>query len=316
MSTIKIQCPNQRCNRKLTLNQEPANKNHVIQCPKCRESRPFSKYITLTKQEPKVKKEPEVKEEPKVKQEPKVKPEPEVILGPQKGFCPHCYRPLTLPDKAILNNRKLLCKCGKKFSYDEVITKTTEAYCPHCNAKKVIPEISDHKQLSISCKECGNKTPYNQLLQPARCKECGKELLAPIGTKEIALCEECNRGTIPHQYIVDRIGSIIVTERGKEKRYQLNAGTNIIGRRASTSKADIQIDEPSQHMSREHLVINVVKKNNTWKHKASLVKRNDGNECRPVQIGPLTLKRSTDEATLNHDNVIKMPGATIRFVIE
>lgn len=41
--------------------------------------------------------------------------------------------------------------------------------------------------------------------------------------------------------------------------FQLKMGENVIGRRASSSVATIQVDDPSNRMSRSHFVINVVR---------------------------------------------------------
>lgn len=39
--------------------------------------------------------------------------------------------------------------------------------------------------------------------------------------------------------------------------YPLQPGINVVGRKAESSKAAVQLDDPTRRMSREHLIINI-----------------------------------------------------------
>lgn len=94
--------------------------------------------------------------------------------------------------------------------------------------------------------------------------------------------------------------------------YQLNVGRNVIGRKATKSNADFQIDTSEKRsMSREHIVIEVKKvPMKGFVHYISLFKE----KVNKTYIGTEPLLYG-DCIVLNHGDLIKLPDASLKFEI-
>ena len=106
------------------------------------------------------------------------------------------------------------------------------------------------------------------------------------------------------------LGKVVVVNSGIS--YQLKPGRNVIGRKATHSQADFQVDTgEARSMSREHVVIEVRKDPvKGFVHYLSLFKEkvnktSVGNE--PLLYG--------DCIVLNHGDIIKLPDSDLRFEI-
>lgn len=106
------------------------------------------------------------------------------------------------------------------------------------------------------------------------------------------------------------LGELVVA--GSTQRYQLRQGRNVVGRKASNSSADFQIETGDKRsMSREHLVIEAkVVPGKGFVHYVSLFKEKvNKTVINSDQLYP------GDRLVLNHGDVIKLPDANVRFVI-
>lgn len=104
------------------------------------------------------------------------------------------------------------------------------------------------------------------------------------------------------------IGKLIVPSLGVS--YQLNAGANVIGRKASASKAHFQIDTgTNKRMSREHLIIEVKRiPSKGFTHHVSLFKERVNKTF--VNASQLLWG---DKIILQHGDRIKLPDMDLRF---
>lgn len=94
----------------------------------------------------------------------------------------------------------------------------------------------------------------------------------------------------------------------KGQQYLLSFGDNIIGRRASTSKATIQIATEDRYMSRQHLVISVVK---ISAEKIRVIVSNYHNKNASYIDGQLL--NEGDQLILSNGSVIKMGNTTVTY---
>ena len=155
--------------------------------------------------------------------------------------------------------------------------------CPKCSSIINIPVCPDLENKRIKCGVCKSVSPYTEyttdetrLLNPA----------APIGILKI-------------------VGS-------SDMVYKLKPGENIIGRKANSSKADIQIPTGDKRtMSREHLVIDVKGDvNKGYAHHVRLYK--DG-VCR-TQVSEEQINYG-DCIVLQSGDIIDMGDAALLFEV-
>ena len=104
--------------------------------------------------------------------------------------------------------------------------------------------------------------------------------------------------------------SLTVTATGK--KYSLQPGRNVIGRKSSASEANIQIETgESRRMSRMHLVIEIVKvPGKGYVHQASLFKE----KCNATYINSAQLEPG-DCIVLHHCDVLRLPDVDLKFEI-
>lgn len=103
-----------------------------------------------------------------------------------------------------------------------------------------------------------------------------------------------------------------LTDIATGKRFSLQPGRNVIGRKSSASEADIQIETgESRRMSRMHLVIEVVKvPGKGYVHQASLFKE----KCNATYVNNTQLE-SGDCIVLHHCDVLRLPDVNLKFEI-
>lgn len=99
---------------------------------------------------------------------------------------------------------------------------------------------------------------------------------------------------------------------GSEVTFRLKPGRNVIGRKATKSTADFQIDTAdNRSMSREHIVVEVKKvPGSGFVHYVYLFKEKVNDTfigAEPLLFG--------DCLILNHGDIIKLPDATLTFEI-
>lgn len=107
------------------------------------------------------------------------------------------------------------------------------------------------------------------------------------------------------------IGQLIL--QPMNQRFRLNMGQNIIGRQSSSSSATIQINTMGGlKMSRQHLIINVkTDPLGNIQHECMLCKP----QCNDTYLNGAKLQYG-DRVLLQHGTQLRLPDATLIFVIE
>lgn len=160
--------------------------------------------------------------------------------------------------------------------------------CPNCSTILSVLRVPNMERKFITCPACHQKTAF------LKCKVIGG-----------AAPQEATAG--PES---SAIGSLIDT-RYPGQPIHLVEGQNIVGRKATTSKAHIQIVPPQGDMriSREHLLIDVSRvPGKGYLHHLSLCKK-DVNDTflNDSKIG------YPEKVLLKSMDLVRLPGVTLRF---
>lgn len=168
--------------------------------------------------------------------------------------------------------------------------------CPFDGAVLSIKNQPGVESKNVTCPVCNHKFPFSQFKRVYK-----KEGIETGGS-----------GDGETQYDTGKclLGKLTVVGTGTS--YQLMPGRNVIGRKGTKSNADFQIDlAEKRSMSREHLVIEVKKvPSKGYVHYVSLFKE----KVNKTFIGEEPLLYG-DCVVLNHGDIIKLPDATLKFMI-
>lgn len=93
-------------------------------------------------------------------------------------------------------------------------------------------------------------------------------------------------------------------------RYELSEGRNIVGRKAKSSTADVQIDSGDLYMSRSNSVINVRKTN-----MGLVVSVANCENKNPILVGKVKLQ-DNDEFALKNGDTITMGRTILKLLLE
>lgn len=197
--------------------------------------------------------------------------------------------------------------------------------CPNCGKKLEInikeganPKLDSVK---IKCPMCKIISPYPMYKKIDETKCYDNDCTKPVG-KNSDDTDYQNKDNDPTLRASDKTDvnpmySAVIGELQVDanvNNFKLREGRNVIGRKATTSKADIQIMPKTEksRISREHIVINVKKlKSGNYIHALSLYK----DEVNDTFYNDQKLKFG-DSYFLKKNDVIKMPdGLIINFVL-
>lgn len=176
--------------------------------------------------------------------------------------------------------------------------------CPYCSASLSVKRIPDIEKKSVTCPVCKRKSPFLDFKQTIHKDDPtdydgnghGQGCSSDPNTSGI---DEAENNIIGHICVL-RTGSI----------FPLKQGRNVIGRKADSSKATIQIPTgDNRRISREHLVVNVKRVlGQGFVHTVSLFKENvnktfiNGSQLQPGEEFPL-----------KHGCRIGLPDLMLRF---
>lgn len=195
--------------------------------------------------------------------------------------CPDCKCVLNVKNPSVFIEKNLICpkcKANRPFKeYPRVVTKS-----------KAEPEVTQYAHISTSSKQSTEteKTQYSP--------------------------QDADITTLPNKNKCS-IGKL----KCHGLLYSLKPGVNIVGRKAATSKATVQIDvqglpsEIGRTMSRHHLQIIVQSDKNQIKHLVKLLD-NVPNETYLNK----TLLHKNDIMILSDGDVLKMGKVMVEFVAE
>lgn len=185
--------------------------------------------------------------------------------------------------------------------------------CPWCSAVLSVKNQPGLERAMLTCPVCGRKQPFAaykkvdlKSLQGLKNQSAsdGETQLPGMPEKPVQTPEN-HSDNLPMT-----IG--VLRHLPSMTKYELVMGNNVIGRKANSSKATIQLETGEGHrLSREHVIVEV--KNVPQRgivHYISLYKE----KVNPTKIGDLDLAYG-DKVKLNHGDVINLPDVSLRFEI-
>jgi uncharacterized protein YbaR (Trm112 family) len=175
--------------------------------------------------------------------------------------------------------------------------ETIQIKCPWCNAVLTVRNQPGIENKSVACPVCKQKSPFLQYKRNA-VNNISDDCTQYPGAQVSTAAEN------------NIIGQLICPNSGIA--YQLKMGRNVVGRKASNSSADFQLDmADNRRMSREHIVIDVKNvPNQGIVHYISLYKE----RVNPTKVGSESLVFG-DCLILKDGDCIQLPDVTLRFVL-
>lgn len=176
--------------------------------------------------------------------------------------------------------------------------ETLDVKCPWCTATLRIRQTPGMERKNITCPNCKNTSPF-------------QEFKKVIPVEEECITQFLGRNVDGNTQKKDEnlvLGRLIIPLTGIS--YQLLPGKNIIGRKASSTTADFQIDTgEKKRMSREHLIIEIKRIPTAGlTHYVSLYKEN----VNRTFINKTELYWG-DTLILQNGDIIKLPDIEIKF---
>lgn len=174
--------------------------------------------------------------------------------------------------------------------------------CPYCSASLSVKRVPDIEKKSVTCPVCKRKSPFVDFKQTYRQDNSTDYSGSGHGGQEDPKTSGPEEA---ENYI---IGQICVLRTGST--FPLKQGRNIIGRKASSSKATIQIPTgDNRRVSREHLIVDVKRVlGQGFVHTVSLFKENvNKTVVNGIQLQP------GEELPLKHGCRIDLPDVSLRF---
>lgn len=189
---------------------------------------------------------------------------------------------------------------------DEII----QIKCPFDGAVLSVRNQQGIETKNVTCPICKKKFPFTQFRR-VYSTQTGDDpdTEYPEGRRNNGgSVEEPTSTELPKMNFT--LGKLNVVGTGVS--FQLKPGRNVIGRKASTSQADFQIDTAgSKFMSREHLLVEVKNLPSMgFVHYVSLLKE----KLNATFIGNDQLIYG-DCIVLNHGDTVKLPDAVLKFEI-
>lgn len=174
--------------------------------------------------------------------------------------------------------------------------ETIKIKCPFDGAILAVKDVPGIENKNVTCPICNNTYPFKQFKRVTENPDVSDGTETDVDSSKMNF-------TLGVLKVVD-----------SDIKFQLKPGRNVIGRKAHTSTADFQINTGENHkMSREHIVIEVKKiPNKGFVHYLSFPEGKT--KVNPTFVGDNQLLVG-DCVILEHGDVIKLPGATLKFEI-
>lgn len=183
--------------------------------------------------------------------------------------------------------------------------------CPFCGAVLSVKNIPGIESKNVTCPICKQTNKFVNYKPVTRdtdeeSKGNGKNVFNPKKSYGNESTDATQYG--PMNFTIGKLNLL-----GSDISYQLKPGKNEVGRKTKNSTVDFQIDTgESRRMSRNHLVIDVVKENyKGYVHYISLSKEN----VNPTTVNGNPMCYGVDKVILNNGAIIKLPDAELRFII-
>lgn len=182
--------------------------------------------------------------------------------------------------------------------------------CPFCGAVLSVKNQPGIEGKSVKCPVCAHKYPFTEFKKVSQMSsddDPGTDYPGSGGNKAGG---QVNDESTSYGQEDFTLGCLSIPGTGIS--FRLRPGRNVIGRKATHSSADFQIDTGGDRsMSREHIVIDVkIVPKKGFVHYVSLFKE----KVNKTYIGHEPLLYG-DCMVLNHGDVVKLPGTTLKFEI-
>lgn len=200
--------------------------------------------------------------------------------------------------------------------------------CRSCGALLTINVKEENINKSLRCPVCKNIAPLLQYeVQPE--ESIQQERIQQPTLNEVAnnnipsYDDESTRLSTPQEPVERRYepepepepepeartGMLII--KSNNKTFTLREGHNIIGRNGEGTEADFKIDTPNEkRISREHIIIDVVRDGRIYNHAVKLYKK----EVNITYVNGSRLEYG-DSVILKDGDNIELPGVTLQFII-
>lgn len=186
--------------------------------------------------------------------------------------------------------------------------------CPFCSATLRIKNTPGIETKNIKCPNCNKSNAFTEFKPVAPKKTVSKPVASHSQTDDDPGTDYVGKGghgKSGEDTVVPVLNQTpgMLRDLGNGQSYQLKPGLNIVGRKANSSKADIQIDTGDKNfMSRQHIVIDVKKIPKGYVHHLKLYQEKVNETL--VNNQKLTYG---DCIVLNHGYTIKLPDAVLVF---
>ena len=174
-------------------------------------------------------------------------------------------------------------------------TKTVK--CPSCEVVLEVKNSKNEEVKIINCPQCGTALRVRFPKQTNEAMDAETHIAGVGRGSETIIANVKNTS-----------GKAVIVCEGKQ--YELREGRQIVGRKASTSTADVQLDVSDRYMSRLNAFINVIKAGGQLQ--VSIANHKNQN---PIKVGTLQLKPG-DEIVLNDGDNFTMGMTTMTLKIE
>lgn len=164
--------------------------------------------------------------------------------------------------------------------------------CPNCRTRLSFPFVEGYQERIIECPICKFKAKANVY-------QVGK-----LGQGGHGADNEATQLPMFNNIRPNRDYGQIRVANGTNQTCELHLGNNVIGRIAKSGTADIQITN-DEYMSRRHVQIDVVEKNDSIEH--HLVEINSKNivylNDKPIERGDILILKFGDKMTLGKTDI-------------
>lgn len=160
--------------------------------------------------------------------------------------------------------------------------------CPHegCGTVMTIPDTPGIADRMLTCPVCGYRNKVAVFIA---------EMNKPADEDNTEVCISDTD---------DSIGALKV----EGFVYALEEGKNIVGRKAASSLADVQLEVTDNYMSRKHVCISVTKKSDGYQHRIENLNAKNLMAINGTQI------QMGEIVVLNYGDVIRLGKTNVQFV--
>lgn len=172
--------------------------------------------------------------------------------------------------------------------------------CPNCGAVLTIKNMLGLETKNIPCPVCKKVSKYTEYKIPKPTSS------SPSGDDTTSFGDATQIKTPNKQWSIGKL-----LNAGTNEEYKLVPGMNVIGRKAQSSNATIQINTDDRSMSRSHSIIEV----RTLKTGGYARYFSNAENKNATYINS-QLVENGDKIILRGGETIKMANTTLRFVID